>query len=236
MTDHPNNGIRSRSARAEEGGPAYSIGDTVEVEWSRGSWLAGEVIETNTVAGFRGMYSYRVLTAKGTRQCDVTRIRLPRSPRTPPVREVETSDEAASWERSVGTVPAPLVAQPRPPKPWRSRSHLDMVRDMSCCVCGYQGRCEAHHVGPHPMGRKPADSLAAPLCSGDHERWHATGTTPTSRSRGQALMRQWDGVSSAARLALAGDYSMEQMDDIDASAAEAAARVWAKALEERSKR
>jgi hypothetical protein len=119
---------------------------------------------------------------------------------------------------------------PKPEKPWRSSKHLAHVRSLSCCVCGAGPQSEAHHVGPHPMGRKVSDAQTAPLCGIDHTEFHLTGRHRGSRAMAMAV--QWHGVMAAAKTALHG-LSDEDKERLIAEAAEAAAMVWVKALEGR---
>ena len=89
---------------------------------------------------------------------------------------------------------------PKPAKPWRSKAHLAHVRKLSCCGCGRPGPNEAHHVGPHPMGRKPPDSLACALCSECHtgpHGWHVTARIAGLPTREESMGRQWMGVVAA---------------------------------------
>jgi hypothetical protein len=61
----------------------------------------------------------------------------------------------------------------------RDPGYLAEVRLLPCCASEY-GKCEAprqaHHMGDHPMGRKPSDLDAVCLCARHHREWHdATG-------------------------------------------------------------
>mgnify|MGYP000222781677 CR=1 FL=1 len=86
-----------------------------------------------------------------------------------------TGMEPPAW-REPSPAPA-LVAVPKPPKPWRSEAYRAHVRTLSCCVTGYRTD-EAHHHGPHAMGRKGPDWFCIPLTAAIHERFHRTGTFP----------------------------------------------------------
>lgn len=122
---------------------------------------------------------------------------------------------------------------PKPAKPWRSTKHLAHVRALPCCVCGAGPQSEAHHVGPHPMGRKVSDAQTAPLCGIDHTEFHLTGRHGDT-SRETTMKYQWCGVRDAARTALsAAGVGMDEMEALRAAAAEAEAMVWVKALEGR---
>ncbi len=48
------------------------------------------------------------------------------------------------------------------------------VRMFACCVSGELTE-EAHHHGPHAMGRKGPDWTCVPLSHAEHERFHRTG-------------------------------------------------------------
>lgn len=75
--------------------------------------------------------------------------------------------------RDVAELLAPRpVPKPRPP--WRSSAYMAHVRMFACCVSGELTE-EAHHHGPHAMGRKGPDWTCVPLCHIAHERFHATG-------------------------------------------------------------
>lgn len=49
------------------------------------------------------------------------------------------------------------------------------VRTFPCCVSGDQAE-EAHHHGPHAMGRKGPDWTCIPLSHVEHDHFHAKGT------------------------------------------------------------
>ncbi len=73
-------------------------------------------------------------------------------------------------------VMAQLAAQPKP-EAYRNADHLAWVRTLSCVACPAPAPSEAAHFGPHPMGRKPDDDAALPLCARCHnEEWHRHGT------------------------------------------------------------
>jgi hypothetical protein len=161
----------------------YEVGQRVEVHIGGrpGRWLAGDIIEKTTVGGFRGMHSYRVLTAQGPVRCDVTRLRSPRTRAPLPIR---TSEEAASFEaareRPVGT----LRAQPKAKTP-RSSSHLAYVRSLPCAWCKAVGLIEASHHGPHGTGIKADDFGAIPLCVDCHHGHHNGGLPKSSMDHDQ---------------------------------------------------
>ena len=75
------------------------------------------------------------------------------------------------------------------PGPWRSKAYLDFVRAMGCIFC--QCPAEAAHVRygdleqgkpPTPMGQKPADNYALPLCA----ECHRTGPDAQHKSNERA--------------------------------------------------
>lgn len=49
------------------------------------------------------------------------------------------------------------------------------VRAFPCCVSGQRAE-EAHHHGPHAMGRKGPDWTCVPLSHAEHDRFHRSGT------------------------------------------------------------
>jgi hypothetical protein len=48
----------------------------------------------------------------------------------------------------------------------RDGRYLDWIRSLPCLVCGRPA--EAHHTGPHGLGKKADDSTAIPLCTEHH--------------------------------------------------------------------
>lgn len=87
-------------------------------------------------------------------------------------------------------MPPPRISknlpQPLPKvRPGMSGSHLAMVRNLPCCVCGRGGPgvwvvpvIEAHHLlrtGEHGIGRRSSDRWAIPLCPYCHSNLHANG-------------------------------------------------------------
>lgn len=73
---------------------------------------------------------------------------------------------------------------PKPKPPWRSSAYMAHVRTFPCCVSGYQAE-EAHHHGPHAMGRKGPDWTCIPLTHEVHDRFHTKGTFIDGMSREQ---------------------------------------------------
>jgi len=66
------------------------------------------------------------------------------------------------------------------PKPQRqvSKSYINWIKSLSCCICGRRGLSDPHHVnmpGHSGMSRKPDDSRAVPLCHRHHVEYHAIG-------------------------------------------------------------
>lgn len=56
----------------------------------------------------------------------------------------------------------------------RSPRYLQQIRLRPCLLCGSTQAVEAHHEGPHGLGKKTPDWLAVPLCrSCHHDRHHA---------------------------------------------------------------
>ena len=74
------------------------------------------------------------------------------------------------WE-DARNAPRPV---PKPKPPWRSSAYMAHVRTFPCCVSGELTE-EAHHHGPHAMGRKGPDWTCVPLSHAEHERFHRTG-------------------------------------------------------------
>lgn len=74
------------------------------------------------------------------------------------------------WE-DARNAPRPV---PKPKPPWRSSAYMAHVRTFACCVSGELTE-EAHHHGPHAMGRKGPDWTCVPLSHAEHERFHRTG-------------------------------------------------------------
>ncbi len=75
--------------------------------------------------------------------------------------------------RDVAELLAPRPV-PKPKPPWRSSAYMAHVRTFPCCVSGELTE-EAHHHGPHAMGRKGPDWTCVPLSHAEHERFHRTG-------------------------------------------------------------
>ena len=48
----------------------------------------------------------------------------------------------------------------------RDGRYLAWIRTLPCLVCGRAS--EAHHTGPHGLGKKADDSTAIPLCTEHH--------------------------------------------------------------------
>lgn len=82
-------------------------------------------------------------------------------------------------------MPSPRIARTvaaavRQPREGMSPSHLAMVRDLTCCVCGSGLNIHAHHLlradpNSRGMGMKNADRWAIPLCQRDHDALHQHG-------------------------------------------------------------
>ncbi len=70
-----------------------------------------------------------------------------------------------------------LRAVPKPKPPWRSSEYRAHVRRQTCCIT-YQPAEEAHHHGPHAMGRKGPDWTCIPLTHHEHDEFHRHGTFP----------------------------------------------------------
>jgi hypothetical protein len=160
----------------------YSVGDVVEVKMNRHWWTA-EVIELNAdgskVARARVAVSGKLLRFSNS---DVT-VRRPRVRSALPVRNIEVSEEADSFEaareRSTGSVKAELVAVPKAPKPFRSRAHLKSVAEGGCCVPLCTAPASAHHMENEGGSKKCDDRLTAPLCDVHHlDWWHGKGHLP----------------------------------------------------------
>lgn len=173
----------------------YSVGEEVEARRPSKGWESAEVIEDP------GTLAIRVAFADGKRLWrGQSEIRKPRTSRTPPIRHVETSDEAESWEsrRSVGAVLSPV---PKPKKPTRSTSHLDHVRSLPCCVSGSTQQVVAHHVENGGMGRKCSDLLTVPLTDELHAYYHQHGHLPgLDRVGTMAVFWESIGRTLAARM------------------------------------
>lgn len=85
-------------------------------------------------------------------------------------------------------LPARIREKRKRERRWRSPAHCDWIRGFCCCVCGSSTNVVPAHVrlGSHtPLGRKPDDWRAVPLCDGPfsnavnqlgcHNRQHAVG-------------------------------------------------------------
>jgi len=80
---------------------------------------------------------------------------------------------------------APRIARSVPtsirqPREGMSPSHLAMVRDLPCCICGSTESVQAHHLlraepGSRGMALKNADKWAIPLCLREHDALHGHG-------------------------------------------------------------
>ena len=60
----------------------------------------------------------------------------------------------------------------------KSKKHLKKVSELSCMVCGVQGKTQAHHLlrtGEHGMALKSGDNWAVPLCFHCHNDLHLNG-------------------------------------------------------------
>lgn len=134
-------------------------------------------------------------------------LRPARGPRVPAVRAVDPEDEGRPLaivsldsvieartgvhiERSVGSVRAPIVEQPKA-RPTRSDSFLAFVRQHPCCCCGQVLDIEAHHIVNGGMGKKASDRLTAPLTSEHHAFWHQHGHLP-ARDKIGSLGCMWE--------------------------------------------
>lgn len=51
--------------------------------------------------------------------------------------------------------------------------YLQQTRSRPCLLCGSSRAVEAHHEGPHGLGKKTPDWLAVPLCSECHAARHS---------------------------------------------------------------
>lgn len=61
---------------------------------------------------------------------------------------------------------------------FRSPTHLELIRSLSCCFCGKAGETEAAHIrkfGDGGMGIKPSDDRTVPLCAFHHRIQHHIG-------------------------------------------------------------
>ena len=76
--------------------------------------------------------------------------------------------------RDVAELLAPRPV-PKPKPPWRSPYYRAFVRTFPC-VSSQMRAEEAHHHGPHAMGRKGPDWTCVPLSHEEHERFHRSGT------------------------------------------------------------
>ena len=76
-------------------------------------------------------------------------------------------------------IPKGITRPKREPRPGMSPMHLDLVRQLPCCVCGLYGYdVQPHHLlrtGEHGMGRKSSDRWAVSLCRVHHDGLHADG-------------------------------------------------------------
>ncbi len=60
---------------------------------------------------------------------------------------------------------------------YRSRSYLQHVASLPCCVCG-SSPCQAHHLlrgSGHGIGLKAGDDMTVPLCPMCHRNLHLAG-------------------------------------------------------------
>lgn len=53
----------------------------------------------------------------------------------------------------------------------RCRDYLQFIRGKACLLCDRDG-VDAHHYGPHGLGKKAPDWLAVPLCADCHRMVH----------------------------------------------------------------
>lgn len=85
--------------------------------------------------------------------------------------------EPVTLDRAVELGWTAARAVPKPKPPWRSSAYMAHVRKQRCIVT-YQPAEEAHHHGPHAMGRKGPDWTCIPLTHHEHDEFHRTGTFP----------------------------------------------------------
>jgi len=51
-----------------------------------------------------------------------------------------------------------------------SRSHIERIKQMDCCLCGASGPSDAHHIREgQGMSQRADDMLAIPLCKPCHQ-------------------------------------------------------------------
>lgn len=62
----------------------------------------------------------------------------------------------------------------------RCSEYLAFVRRHPCIIC-YRDGAQAHHWGPHGLGKKAPDWLAIPLCAECHRAWHEQPWSITPR-------------------------------------------------------
>lgn len=77
----------------------------------------------------------------------------------------------------------------------RAPQYLQQIRSRPCLICGSTQAVEAHHEGPHGLGKKTPDWLAVPLCRRCHaDRHHGrvpdTYTTVVYAAQVQYLSRE----------------------------------------------
>ena len=171
---------------------AFAPGDRVLVTWPHSPSREGEYVED------RGTRC-RVLLDGDTETCVVLKtrvrpvtVRVARWVSEHAVSGVILNDatlveipphlEVTGIDHATRTISVGLRAVPKPPKPWRSDAYRAFVRDQAECACcgGSSGygpyAMEAHHHGPHAMGRKAGDEKCIPLLQQCHRHFHDHGT------------------------------------------------------------
>lgn len=136
---------------------------------------------------------------RGFDACDVREVR---AARVPTVRAIEPEEVrsllvegeavAADWRARMR---APIVEQPKAPKPFRSKAHLRSVSEGGCCVPLCRAPAVAHHMENDGGSKKCDDRLAAPLCDEHHiEWWHGKGHFP-GMDRIGSLALMWEAIA-----------------------------------------
>lgn len=92
--------------------------------------------------------------------------------RVSPLTRPSNHFQVVPQQTAASSLGATLRAVPKPPKPARSRSYLDFIRAMACCICSAPPPSDPHHWGERGMGQKATDFSAVPLCRVHHDQWH----------------------------------------------------------------
>lgn len=97
--------------------------------------------------------------------------------------------------------------RPRRPTPRRSERVVDeaflaFVRTLPCASCGDELGVQAHHAGPHPLGRKASDDTAIPLDGPCHGALH----DGRAKFADQPRRRRWEALVIEATRSLYADW------------------------------